>query len=97
MNSIFVLRALEAHKLLQALCLCYRNAAKKPAIRTNRSDDEVVKDQVAGIKRTLADTESVIPLKHDGFFIRRESIEVTNDGSTWCSVCVGVLWYCSVF
>jgi hypothetical protein len=48
-NSIFVLRAQAARKLLQQRKFLRRSAAGKPVIHANLSENKVLKDQVAGL------------------------------------------------
>ena len=47
MNSVFALRALAAQKLLHLLGFRCRNAAKKPAIHADRSEQEIINSQSA--------------------------------------------------
>jgi len=48
-NSDFTLRALAAQLMLRLLRFTWRNAAWKPVIHAYRSENKVLKDQVADI------------------------------------------------
>lgn len=79
----FVLRALAARMLLQRRKFLYRCAARKPVVHATRSENETLKDQVAGQCRRLL--TQLLPLQHPFALASEEFLQRITTRQCGCS------------